>query len=317
MAAAVYVTGVTRTSARDKAAAKERPVLGVRRECRLQKLVSEQLDRAAEPDARSMADHFAAQPGTLAVLCYGNRLRHPAEPGLLDFYVLTDSDRAWSGPGIAAGACRLLPPNVYLVELAQPASAAKVAVMRLAAFRARMRRQGWDTTLWARFAQPAALLFARDAETRCEVVASIATAWRTAAWWADRLSEGDDRWAALFAATYGAELRVESAARAAAIARNAPELYAGIDRLLPPVRPSPAEIDAARHAWRRRHRVGRALNALRLAKAAMTFRGGMAYALAKVERHAGRGALTAWERRIPWLAAPVVLTRLVRRGGNR
>ena len=291
--------------------------MNVSLESRLRTLVSEQLDRGVEAGARLMADRLAARPGTVAVLHYGNRLRHPAAPGLLDFYVLTESDAAWSGPGIAALACRLLPPNVYLVEGSEPAMAAKVAVMRLAAFRARMRRQGWDTTLWARFAQPAALLFARDAEARREVIDAVAAAWRTAAWWADRLAEGDDRWAALFAATYGAELRVEGPARAPAIARSAPELYAGIDRLLPPVRPWPAEIDTARAAWRRRQRVGRALNALRLAKAAMTFRGGMAYALAKIERHAGRDALRAWERRFPWLAAPVVISRLFRRGGIR
>ena len=194
---------------------------------------------------------------------------------------------------------------------------AKVAVMRLAAFRHRMRRDGWDTTVWARFAQPAALLYARDEAARAAVVEAIATGWRTAAHWADRLADGPDRWAGLFAATYAAELRPEGARRPSAIAGAAPDLYAGVDRLLPPESVSEVEKRAARRAWRHRCRAGRALNALRLVKAASTFRGGAAYALAKIERHAGPDALSPWEKRLPWLAAPGVLLRLLRRGGHR
>lgn len=197
------------------------------------------------------------------------------------------------------------------------AAGAKVAVIRLAAFRHRMRRDSRDTTLWARFAQPAALVHARDAAARAAVVEAVAEAWRTAAWWADRLADGPDRWAGLFAHTYMAELRPEGAGRPGAIAAAAPALYAEIDRLLPPRPPPEAERQAARRDWRRRARVGRALNAARLVKAAATFRGGAAYALAKIERHAGPDALSPWERRLPWLAAPVVLLRLLRRGGRR
>jgi hypothetical protein len=189
--------------------------------------------------------------------------------------------------------------------------------MRLAAFRHRMRRESWDTTLWARFAQPAALPYARDDAARAAVAGAIATGWRTAAWWADRLSDGPERWAGLFAQTYRAELRPESAARSGSITAASPELYSEIDRLLPPEVPSTEERAAAHRDWRRRQRVGRALNAARLVKAAMTFRGGAAYALDKLERHAGPKALSPWEKRLPWLAAPLVLLRLLRRGGLR
>ncbi len=197
------------------------------------------------------------------------------------------------------------------------ADGAKLAVMRLAAFRHRMRRDSWDTTLWARFAQPAALLYARDEAARAAVVDALATAWRTAAHWADRLSDGPERWAGLFAATYAAELRPEGAGRPSTIGEAAPGLYAEIDRLLPREQVSEAQRRAARRAWRRRCRTGRALNAARLVKAAATFRGGAAYALSKIERHAGPKALSPWEKRLPWLAAPVVLLRLLWRGGLR
>src|SRR5690606_25689205 len=113
-----------------------------------------------------------------------------------------------------------------------------------------------------------------------------------------------------FAQTYRAELRVEGTKRPGSITAGAPDLYAAIDRLLPPETPPAEERETARRDWRRRRSVGHLLNAARLVKAAMTFRGGAAYALSKIERHAGKEALKPWERRLPWLAAPLVLLRL-------
>jgi len=288
------------------------------RACALAGRVAETLQRPADPAARAMARHLAKREGVVAVLFYGNRLRHPEGAGLLDLYVLTESDAAYHGHGLSALANRLLPPNVYHERLDDPAIGAKVAVISLPAFRRRMRRGGPDTTLWARFAQPAALLHARDAAARTAVIEAIAEAWRTAAWWADRLEPGETRWAGLFAATYGAELRVEGAARSSAITAADPALYGAIDRLLPPETVSPQDARQARRVWRRQRRIGKGLNILRLAKAALTFRGGISYALDKVERHTGAPVhLSPWARRVPWLAAPAVLIRLLRQGRLR
>jgi len=286
----------------------------------LEAFVANTIDRAApDPAAAAMAARLAARPSVAAVLLYGNRLRDPASGGLLDFYVLTEADGAYHGRSLAALANRLLPPNVYHEEIATPLPAtAKVAVLRLEAFRHRMRRESWDTTLWARFAQPAVLLYARDEAVRAAVVAAIAQARRTAAWWADRLpgqTAGHDggRWRRLFAHTFEAELRVESRTRAGLIVDATPDHYAALDRLLPP---EPAAAFQAPVAWRRRRRVGKLLNTVRLSKAAFTFRGGPAYAVDKVARHAAL-TLTPLERRWPWLAAPRVLASLRRADRRR
>ena len=62
-----------------------------------------------------------------------------------------------------------------------------------------------------------------------------------------------------------------------------------------------------------RRRAGKALNLARLVKAAFTFRGGLPYIISKIERHGGRPLeLRPWERRLPWLAAPLVMLRLLR-----
>lgn len=280
-------------------------------------LAARSLDRPADSVARALAARLAARPGAAGVLFYGARLREPDRPGLIDLYVLTTGDADWHGPGLGALANRLLPPTVLHERHETLDAAAKVAVMRLDSFRSRMRRDSWDATLWARFAQPAALLNARDAGTARAVAEAVAEGWRTAAWWADRLSDDEDRWRGLFAATYAAELRPEGTARPGAVAAADPLLRVEIDALLPPGRVSEADAAAARRAWARRRAAGRALNAARLVKAAVTFRGGAAYAIAKIERHAGPEALSPWARRVPWLAAPVVLWRLLRRRDPR
>ncbi|MCL5775967.1 hypothetical protein M1105_02990 [Limibaculum sp. FT325] len=283
-------------------------------------LIEAAADRPLSGDAAAMAAHLATRPGVLAVLFYGNMLRDVGAAGLLDFYCLTARDADWSGPGLAALAGRLMPPNVYHVELAGQAGAihAKVAVMRLDAFRARMRAESWDTTLWARFSQPVVLAHASDAAARAAVLDALAAAAEAAAWWAAHVApDGADwrgAWGALYARTYGAELRVEGAGRAGAILDAHPAHFGGLHAAL--IAPSPAPDAAARaraaRMWARRRRVGKLLNAARLTKAAATFRGGLAYALSKVERHTGRPVeLRSWQRRWPALAAPVVFARLL------
>jgi len=71
----------------------------------------------------------------------------------------------------------------------------------------------------------------------------------------------------------------------------------------------------ALRAWARRARLGRALNVLRLLKAALTFDHALDYVVWKVERHSGvRLEVAPWERRFPLLAAPGLYWRLRRRG---
>lgn len=289
--------------------------------------ITAELDRAPSAEVAAMSAMLAARPGVMAVLFYGNRLRDAAAGGLMDFYVLTESDAAYHGIGASALANRLLPPTVTLERPSRPGEdggdataggAAKVAVMRLDAFCARMRPESVDTTLWARFAQPALLLHARDGDVRAEVIGAVIAAFRAAAWWASRLAppgaDAATAWGALFTQTYGAELRVEGAGRAGQIVSRAPALYEALHAAwIAGAAVSDAERARARALWARQRRRGKALNLARLAKAAVTFRGGIAYALSKVERHSGRPVeLSRWERRAPWLAAPIVLLRLWR-----
>lgn len=285
----------------------------------LRPLLERLCDRPVSPEIAAMAEHLAARPGVVAVLFYGAQLRDAGSGGPLDFYVLTQGDAAYHGRGLAALANRLLPPNVYHERLAGPPPiSAKVAVMRLAAFRRRMRRESLDTTLWARFCQPVVLVWARDGAARAAVLDALEEAGAGAAWWAVRLApEGSDAaacWQALFAHTYGVELRVERGGRVRDLTAASPELYAALHAALIAGRsPSATERRWAMRSWAWRRRLGKALNLARLVKAAATFRGGIDYALAKIERHSGAPVvLRPWERRWPVLGAPFVFVRLLR-----
>jgi hypothetical protein len=209
-----------------------------------------------------------------------------------------------------------------------------VAVLRLDQFRDGVSGTGIDTTLWARFAQPARLLWARDAAAATAAGEAVAAAVVTASRWAAGLgpAQGPSSayWDALFARTYAAELRVEKSTRAASLTAHDPARYhaaltaawsaAGVAFVVTPDASLQPDVNAAQRrqmqrGWARRARWGKPLNLLRLAKSVFTFAGGADYVAWKVERHSGyRIPLTDWQRRHPLLAAPRVLWTLWRRG---
>ncbi len=287
----------------------------------IREIVAAELSRPADDDVRVLAESLGREPGALAVLFYGARRRASEDRGgPLDLYLLTSGDAAHHGWGVSALFNRLLPPNVYRRK--EGDAEAKLAVMRLAAFRARMRRESWDTTLWARFSQPVTLVWAKDDAAREAVVDAVAEAVRTAGWWAARLApEGEDPWKALYSATYGAELRVEQKhGRAGSVVDAAADRF---DRLRAPAiaasgSPSVAERKAATRSWERRRRIGKLLNMSRLVKAAFTYSGGPGYLLSKMERHRGRPFdLSPRQRRWPVLALGPAAWRLWREGRLR
>lgn len=297
--------------------------------------VGEEFLSAQSSDAVKLACDLVQHYGgaVAAVLFYGSCLRNGTSEGLLDLYILVDGYRAAGMSPIAAGAAHLLPPAVYHHTLALGGRIlqAKVAVITTAQFRCRMRPDTLDASLWARFCQPVALLYARDAGVTNAVAAGLADAILAAALWAARLGPEAgcpaEYWLALFRATYAAELRVEHPDKAGELYAAAADRYAallpmawgalglpnaGKDRI-----ENPFAVDARlrfTRSWHRRRWPRRALNALRLVKAAFTFAGGADYIAWKIERHTGcRLALSGFQRKHPVLAMPSLLWRLIRR----
>lgn len=288
----------------------------------LRVFIERSLARAVPSFVREVAAELAATPGTRAVLFYGSNLRTGSADGVLDFYVLLD------GP-----AERGIWPRVGYREFAVEAGTlrAKVATLNLGTLARAAAGRSHDTTVWARFVQPAALVWNADAAAAREVVDAVAGAAVTAARFAAVLGPARgtalDYWRALFRETYAAEFRVERRGRGDEIVAHEPERYAALlplaweaggvsfarngDTLAP--RLPPSERARLRSRWARCRLAGKPLNVVRLVRAAGTFEGAARYGAWKIERHTGVPVpLTPWAERHPVLAAPGVLWRVWR-----
>jgi hypothetical protein len=264
------------------------------------------------------------------VLFYGSCLRKPEtllSDSLLDFYLLVDDYRAAYDSGLLAFANRLLPPNVFYLELPRPGGAlrCKYAVLTLDQFAAGTSRNTLNVSLWARFSQPARLLWSRDAATGDRVAEACVEAILTMLGNVRPLVPSDDAevlWRRAFEATYAAELRSETPDRATELVRLDLDRYRRVTApalaLLREQGRGPPSADECAALWRKRRRVGKLLNLARLAKATFTFQGALDYVLWKVRRHSGvELQVTDWQRRHPLLSAPVLAWRLYRRGAFR
>ncbi len=71
-------------------------------------------------------------------------------------------------------------------------------------------------------------------------------------------------------------------------------------------------------AWTRRRLEGKALSIARLAKASLTYAGGIDYLAWKINRHAGtKIEIKPWQRRWPLVAALTLVPRLMKSGAIR
>lgn len=299
---------------------------------RVARILTEELVRPVAPAVAAFVGDLVGDVPVLGVLFYGSGLRHADPEGILDFYIVLDRQADWPRGLAAREANALLPPNVEYHEKTIDGRCirAKVAILTIAQFRALTARGCLDTTIWARFCQPARLVWVRDAAAADAILGCLIRAVGVAAWWAANLGpeSGTVRayWESLFRRTYAAELRVEGRDRSFALLAG--DLGARFDALLPAawaasglafvqegdrLRPAVAadmRVRAARQ-WRIRADLGRPLNVARLLKGAFTFTGGAQYIAWKVRRHSGFDlALTPFEARHPLVCLPRLLWRL-------
>ena len=292
----------------------------------LEERVAHAAARDVRPEVAALAQTLAEEAGAVAALFYGSNLRTGSLEGVLDFYLLHEGpqrERIW--PRVSYHELELGGPNTGTVLRA------KSATMSLEQFTRAARGESRDTTIWARFVQPSALVWQRDAASREAVLSALGEAARTAARLAAALGpqsgQAADFWRALFKATYTAEFRVERAGREDSILSVNTQHF---DGLLPAawiadglafeqagmtLAPRFAKGERARilRWWKKRQRLGKALNLVRLGKATTTFEGAAKYGAWKVERHTGVALeVTPFAEKYPLLAAPGALVRVLR-----
>lgn len=278
----------------------------------LEDLIAGELAQPVDPRVSEAAGAVASlHPGARSVIFYGSCLRTGEIDGqMLDFYLIVRDYREAYGKKWLAWANRLIPPNVFPFE--REGVAAKYAVLSEADLARLTRPEASSVSVWARFAQPVRLVWAADERAAAVVLAAVAAAPVTLLSLAPANEDVLARWRAGFALTYGAELRAERGDRPGSIVDWDVERYRRVGEAVS----ASASFSEAR--WHRLRRNGKLLTVARLAKASLTFAGGVDYLAWKINRHAGTDIeIKPWQRRWPLLGAVTLLPRLLRRGAIR
>lgn len=281
----------------------------------LRELVAAELDMPVDPRVRAMAQAIAAKhdDASRALLFYGSCLREAKFDGLmLDFYLIVSDYRAAYAKRWMATANRLIPPNVFPFE--HDGLMAKYAVLSETDFDRLNGPATRNVSVWARFAQPARLVWSSNEAAAVRAVDAVAKAAPTLLGAAGRIAGEDilDWWRRAFALTYSAELRAERKGRSQSVVDAEPDRYRCFGEAAAPL------VAGNAGRWGRRRVEGKALSVLRLAKASATYAGGADYIAWKINRHAGtKILLKPWQKRHPLLAAISLLPRLLKSGAIR
>ena len=302
------------------------------------------MSQPASAAIHALAQRLLAQYGGAieAVLFYGSCLRTSEDRGgLVDLYVLVNRYRAIEPRRLLAVLNKLLPPNVFYIEVPfeDRVVRAKYAVLSLNDFAAGASRW-FHSYIWGRFAQPVGLIYARSDQTAnfihsvlsraverfvARVVPSIPASFTAR-----------DLWRRGWTLSYRAELRAERPEKLAQLYDAAPNYYEQLTRTAlgrlsytvniqekSGIQHYTAAIPhrvrrLSRFDWMVRSWQGKLLSVLRLLKGLLTFRGGIDYILWKIERHSGLTVeVPSRLKRYPLVATCVIFWKLYRQGAYR
>lgn len=308
-------------------------------------LIRQESSREVPDGVRALVEVLLDRYGdaTQAILFYGSCFRTGDDTdGLVDLYVLVDSYHAVLPKRSQAIANKLLPPNVFYLQLPvqDRVVRTKYAVLSLTDFQRGTSKQWFHSYLWGRFAQPVGLLHARNNQVEEQVRAALAQAVITfIARVMPQLPErftARELWREGLLLSYRAELRSERPDKLVYLFDSGKEYYEQLTRAAMVSVPFavkiltepegfryhahiPAQVRYRnRLAWGLRNLQGKLLSILRLSKAFFTFEGGLEYIQWKIERHSGvKVEWTPRLKRHPLLAVCVLSWRLYRRGGFR
>ena len=310
------------------------------------RLLDDEVRQSVPPGAMALVARLRERFGGAlrAVLFYGSCLRHHEDQeSLLDLYALVDDYRSVYQRRRLVWLNRLLPPNVFYLEAGSAGRTvrSKYAVLALRDLGRLTSAATFEPYFWARFAQPCALVYAADDETRRMVVAALATAIvtfvrRGVPLVAPRF-ESRTLWLTTWRATYRAELRSERPGAVEMLFASAPDRYERVTRLAVTALPYPVTCVAtadggavfeaplsaaacrrARTVWSLRVAHAKLRFLLRLLRNGLIFEGGVDYVLWKIQRHSGVEIDRTWrQKRHPLLALGAEAWRLYRAGGFR
>lgn len=308
----------------------------------LKDTLKDEIAQKPESDISPLVAHIlsaARDSGTIcAMLLYGSGLwQGYSEDTVWDMHVLVESYKGFNDKIWHRLAGSVIAPNVYYFEFPSGGKTwrCKCNVMRMDQFQKSARGQCLTPHIWARFAQPCYLAYARSQEDRERTLTALSHCVVTFQKFALPFCEAKeisskDLWTAGFQKTYGMELRSERHNRIENLYEARSSQYetrtrtAVQDRLLSLTLVSPdryrVNLSSTRIRWRRiLHTVSlpfqKVAAIFRIIKSSTTFDGGVDYALWKVERHSGvRVEVTEFQRKYPLIGGWPVLWTLWRKG---
>jgi hypothetical protein len=312
---------------------------------RLEEHINQQILRPVTPAIKALSEYLLTtyEKRIAAILFYGSCLRTGNDRGgMVDLYVLVDRYHAFESRRLLATLNKWLPPNVYYLEVPfeNRRVRAKYAVLSLSDFESGASNRWFHSYIWARFAQPVGLLYARDEQVVQRVQSALAQAVTT---FISRVLPqvsspftAVDLWRKGLELSYRAELRAERPEKLVRLLAATPDYYEHVTRSSlksMPLAVASQNGDATviyaftvpdRVRWKSgfdwwvRRWQGKVLSVLRLLKGLLTFRGGVDYILWKIERHSGvKVEVSAPLKRYPLIATCVILWKLYMRGAYR
>lgn len=305
----------------------------------LMAVVASQSDSPVPKDFTILAEALAARfdKSLDAIILYGSCLHSSSfDDGIADLYVIVDNYRHAYSERHLALLNAWLAPNVFYLEVCRHKKTlrAKYAVISMADFE-QGTRHWFHSYIWARFAQPSRILYARNESSRQRIHKALAyavvTFLRTSVAALDTCeANAEEIWTHGLKLTYAAELRPEQETRARYLVKRNLDNYTQLTIAARPALTAILETlpngkyhclisntDRRRAVkrWRLRRWQGRILSVLRLTKATITFRDCLDYAAWKIERHTGvQVEITPMLRRHPVLWGYKVMWQLLRRG---
>ncbi len=288
--------------------------------------------------AQKLCERYGS--AVLGIVFYGSCLRNPDDiEGIADLYVIVDSYcHVYNNPCLA-GFNKLLPPNVFYMEIPwhNTILRCKYGIFSLEDLHAGTSTVWFHSYLWGRLSQPVRLVYAKNNEIKDDICNALARAVFTFISRTLPVMRGRftcrELWQKGLSLSYNAELRPERQNRAVSLFDYGSDYYEKITYIILTMPLFPvkvistshglvyeAEISASgyfynRFLWTVRFFQGKVLSLLRLLKGFFTFENGLEYILWKIERHSGvRPEVPSRLKRIPVVGIIYVFWHLYRRG---
>jgi len=312
---------------------------------RLITIIREATSREAPPSIKKLIEKILARYGDAAqaILFYGSCFRKGDDSnGIVDLYLVVDNYRHAYRRYSYAFLNKLLPPNVFYIEVPYKGSVrrAKYSIFSFRDFQRGASTHWFQPYLWSRLAQPMGLVYARNNRSEEQVYTAMARGLLTFITQVLPIVPSQftsrELWCKGLTLSYATELRAERRDNLIDLFDAAPHHYEELTRAAMGIvsyrvealigtraccyRASISSLTriSCRLMWTLRRLQGKVLSILRLFKGLVTFPGGLDYVLWKIERHSGVTAhMDNRLRKVPVVGVAILFWRLYRRGAFR